>query len=70
MKWLFLLSGLLGLVLLQVSAIPAFSLLGVAPNILLVVLACWAVVRNQTEAMVLIPIAGISIGLLTLQGIA
>ena len=70
MKWLFLLVGILGLVLLQVSAIPAFSLLGVAPNILLVVLTCWAIVRNQTEAMVLVPIAGISIGLLTLQGIA
>ena len=63
-----LLAGLLGLILLQVSAIPAFSLFGVAPNLLLVVLACWAVVRGQSEAMVLVPIAGIGIGLLTFQG--
>ena len=57
-----LLAGLLGLILLQVSAIPAFSLFGVAPNLLLVVLACWAVVHGQSEAM------GIGIGLLTFQG--
>jgi rod shape-determining protein MreD len=68
LKWILLLTGLVGLVLLQVSAIPAFSLFGVAPNLLLVVLACWVVVRGQVEAMVLVPMAGIGIGLLTFQG--
>ena len=68
MKWVLLIAGLVGLILLQVSAIPAFSLFGVAPNLLLVVLACWAVVRGQAEAMVLVPMAGIGIGLLTFQG--
>ena len=70
MRWGILILGLLGLVLLQTSAVPAFEMLGVAPNILLVVLCCWAVVRTPTEAMVLIPMAGIAIGLLSFQGTA
>ncbi len=70
MKWTLLLTGLVGLVLLQVSAIPAFALFGVAPNLLLVVLACWVVVRGPSEAMILVPVAGLGIGLLTFQGMA
>lgn len=68
MKWLTLGVGMVGLVLLQTSAVPAFELLGVAPNVVLVVLVCWVVVRGQSEAMVLVPLAGITIGLLSFQG--
>ncbi len=68
MKWLTLGVGMVGLVLLQTSAVPAFELLGVAPNVVLVVLCCWVVVRGQSEAMVLVPLAGITIGLLSFQG--
>ena len=56
--------------LLQTSSLPAFEIFGVAPNILLVVLCCWAVVREQEEAMLLVPLAGIFIGLLSVQGTA
>ena len=70
MKWPLLLAGLLGLSLLQTSAFPAFEVIGVAPNVLLVVVVCWAVVRGQTEAMILVPFAGICIGLLSFQGMA
>lgn len=68
MKWLMLGVGMVGLVLLQTSAVPAFELLGVAPNLVLVVLCCWVVVRGQGETMVLVPLAGITIGLLSFQG--
>ena len=51
MKWALLVVGLLLLVLLQTSAVPAFEILGVAPNVLLVVLCCWAVVRVDSESM-------------------
>lgn len=68
MKWSALILGVLVLALLQTSAVPAFEMLGVAPNVLLVVLCCWAVVRAQSETMVLIPLAGLTIGLLSFQG--
>ena len=70
MKWTLLTVGIAALALLQTSAIPAFELFGVAPNLLLVALACWVVVRGQEEAMILAPMAGIWIGLLSLQGMA
>jgi rod shape-determining protein MreD len=70
MKWPPLILGTLGMTLLQTSAIPAFELLGVAPNLLLVALCCWAVVRDPREALVLVPLAGIWIGLLSNQGMA
>ena len=70
MKWPPLILGTLGLTLLQTSAVPAFELLGVAPNLLLVTLCCWAVVRDPREALVLTPVAGISLGLLSHQGMA
>ncbi len=70
MKWAILLPGLLALVLLQTSALPAFHLFGVGPNLLLVLLCCWAVVRLPEESMVLTPAAGLGIGLLSFQGIA
>ena len=69
-KWLLLLFGLLGIALLQTSAVPAFELFGVAPNLLLVGLVCWAAVRGQSETMILVPLAGIWIGLLSFQGMA
>ncbi len=70
MKWGVLVAGLFLLVLLQTSAVPAFEMFGVAPNILLVLLCCWAVIRAQSEAMVLVPLAGLLIGLLSFQGTA
>ena len=70
MRWPPLILGTLGLTLLQTSAIPAFELLGVAPNLLLVTLCCWAVVRDRREALVMVPLAGIWFGLLSNQGMA
>ena len=70
MKWPPLILGTLALTLLQTSAVPAFELLGVAPNLLLVTLCCWAVVRDRNEALVMVPLAGVWLGLLSIQGMA
>ncbi len=70
LRWLLLLSGLFVLVIFQTSAAPSFSILGVGPQIVLIVLCCWAIVRPPIETLVMVPIAGIGIGLLAFQGLA
>ncbi len=70
MKWPFLIAGTLGLTLLQTSAVPAFQVLGVGSNLLLVVLCCWVIVRGTEEGMILVPLAGLLVGLLSLQELA
>jgi rod shape-determining protein MreD len=54
-------------VLAQVSVLPAFSIFGVAPNLVLVVLVAWIAVRGRREALLLIPAAGFFQGLLDSQ---
>jgi rod shape-determining protein MreD len=49
----------------QVATASYFPLLGVTANPLLVLLACWAMVRGPRETMVLIPLAGIFKDLMT-----
>lgn len=51
-------------VILQTSVVPVLSLLGAHPNVPLILVVCWAMVRGQREALVVIPMAGIAIGLL------
>ncbi len=43
----------------QVSALPYLKLLGVTPDLVLILGACWAVLRPQDEAMIVAPIAGL-----------
>jgi len=50
--------------LFQTSAVPAFTVLGVHPNIVLVVLLSWAMVRGLNEAMVLVPMGTLTLGLM------
>jgi len=49
----------------QVAVAPYFPLLGVTPNTLLVLLACWAIIRGPKEVMILIPVAGLFKDLIT-----
>jgi rod shape-determining protein MreD len=49
----------------QVAVAPYFPLLGVTANPLLVVLACWAVIRGPKEVMILIPVAAVFKDLIT-----
>lgn len=46
------------LALLQVSLVPYVEVLGVAPDLVLIFAASWAVVRGQDEAVVVVPLTG------------
>ena len=70
LRWLLLLSGLFVLVVFQTSASPSFAIFGVGPQVVLIVLCCWAMVRPPIETLILIPLAGIGSGLLAFQGMA
>jgi len=50
--------------LAQVSILPQFSIFGVQPNVVIVLLVSWVAVRGQREAFLLIPAAGFMLGLL------
>ena len=67
-RWLLLLAGLSALVIFQTGASSEFPLFGVGPQVALVVLCCWAIVRPPIETLVMIPLAGIGLGLLAFQG--
>jgi rod shape-determining protein MreD len=43
----------------NVSALPYLKVLGVTPDFVLILAACWAVLRPQDEAMIVVPIAGL-----------
>ena len=49
--------------IVQSSALPYFTLGGVWPNLVLILIVCWSVVRGQREAMVVVPIGGLCLGL-------
>ena len=51
----------------QVAAMPEFSIFGVQPNVVIVLLVAWAAVRGQRESLLLIPAAGLLLGLLDAQ---
>lgn len=54
-------------VLAQVAILPAFSIFGVQPNLVIVLLVAWMSARGRQEALLLIPIAGFVQGLLDSQ---
>jgi len=47
------------LAVLDVSALPYLKILGVTPDLVLILAACWAVLRPQDEAMIAVPIFGL-----------
>lgn len=55
------------LALLQASSIEQFKPLGVTPNLLLVMLVSWLVVRGLDDVLPMIAVAGITIGFVGLQ---
>lgn len=59
MKYLIALLGLFSAVVLAAGTAPHARVLGVAPDPVLIFVACWAMVRGQREAMVLVPLAGL-----------
>jgi rod shape-determining protein MreD len=43
---------------------PSFSIFGVQPNLVLVLLVAWLIVRPRREGLLLVPAAGLMVGLL------
>ena len=59
MKYLFAFAGSFFAVVLAASVMPYVKVLGVAPDLVLIFAACWAMIRGQREAMVVVPVAGL-----------
>lgn len=65
MKYIIALIAAFFAVVLASSAMPYLKILGVSPDLPLIFVACWAVIRGQKEAMVVVPLAGLTRDLLT-----
>jgi rod shape-determining protein MreD len=50
---------------LTAALTPYVKVLGVTPDLLLIFVACWAMVRGRAEAMVVVPLAGLLRDLMT-----
>ncbi len=59
MKYLIAFTGSFFAVVLAASVMPYVKVLGVAPDLVLIFVACWAMIRGQREAMVIVPVAGL-----------
>jgi hypothetical protein len=55
------------LALVQAASIEQFKVLGVAPNLMLVLLVSWLVVRGLDDVLPMVAVAGITLGLVGLQ---
>lgn len=55
------------LALLQASSVEQFRMLGVAPNLLLVLLVSWLVVRGLDDVLPMVAVAGITLAFVGLQ---
>lgn len=55
------------LALVQASSVQQFHVLGVVPNLMLVFLAAWLVVRGLDDVLPMIGVAGVTLGLIGLQ---
>lgn len=59
MKYLIALAGSFLAAVLAASVAPYVKVLTVAPDLVLIFAACWAMIRGQGEAMVVVPMAGL-----------
>ena len=55
------------LALVQASSIQQFRIVGVTPNLMLVFLVAWLVVRGLDDVLPMIAVAGVTSGLIGLQ---
>ncbi|MCH8920682.1 MAG: rod shape-determining protein MreD [Chloroflexi bacterium] len=65
MKYVIALAGSFLVAILATSVMPYVKVLGVAPDLVLIFAACWAMVRGQGEAMIVVPMAGLLRDLVT-----
>ena len=54
---------ILFLALVEAAVLPLFRIAGLQPNLVLVLLTVWLIVRGQNEAFMLIPVGGFCLGL-------
>ncbi len=59
MKYAIALAGSFLVAILAASVMPYVKVLGVAPDLVLIFAVCWAMIRGQGEAMVVVPMAGL-----------
>lgn len=59
MRYVVAFCGAILAAVLAVSALPYVRVLGVTPDLVLIFAACWAMVRGQGEAMVVVPMVGL-----------
>lgn len=50
--------------LVQAAVMPSFSIFGAQPNLVLALLVAWLIVRPRREGLLLVPAAGMMVGLL------
>ncbi len=55
------------LALVQSSSVQQFNVLGVVPNLMLVLLVCWLVVRGLEDVLPMVGVAGVTLGFIGLQ---
>lgn len=55
------------LALVQASSVEQFHILGIAPNLMLVLLVSWLVVRGLEDVLPMVAVAGVTIGFIGLQ---
>jgi hypothetical protein len=67
MRYLFGAAAAFFLAMFQASSVEQFRILGVIPNLLLVILVCWLVVRGLDDVMPMIAVTGITLGFVGLQ---
>ena len=58
MKYITAFVAAFAMALVYTAALPYWRILGVTPDLVLVFVACWAMLRGQAEAMVVVPLAG------------
>ena len=56
-----------GLALVQASSVEQFKILGVSPNLMLVFLVAWLVVRGLDDVLPMLLVSGVTLGLVGLQ---
>ncbi len=65
MKYLIAFVGAFFAAVVAASVAPYVRVLGVSPDPVLIFAACWAMIRGQREAMIVVPMAGLLSGLTT-----
>lgn len=59
MRYVVALAAIFFLAAFSVSAMPYVKVLGATPNLVLIFAACWTALRGRSDAMLVVPLAGL-----------